>query len=743
MRNRTFLRYIVSYALVLVLPLMALFLFFDRAMIRRYEEELAAEDSSLLLQLRDTMDADLQQLFNLAYAIQNTPSLNPKNIGEDILARRQAIAQLGAYHSIATLPETLIVYRSGDDVCYTGTTTISPEKLFGQQLVYASHTAEDFRRTVDEKSSMVVWPVDSVAQYGGQTADCLTLFISVGAGDVRPKQRTVYVIPVRRLVDRIQSLSGVDASVRITTADGMPLLTVGQADFSALPDGAAADGARVSLGGREYALSGTASRLTGWRYTVLRPLDRLEGPLRSYRRRVAILMVLTMLAGGAVIYALSWRNYRPIRHLAEKARAYAPDKPAGSEMEQVEAVLDSLSEESQTYRSRLENSTESLRQNCLTRLLADPDHGAELLSELRGYNALTDPEARCRVVVIAQKSRLAAWPTEAQVGELMAGSLEITDALVCETPPDRDLQAVILQYGGGAEGNPEEILLFRSRMEEETGLPVSLGVSLCLPAVRLAEAYQQAVQASRMRLVHGKGVAVFYSPQAQTAVSLQDYPVQELEALQWHLLQMDRDSVHACLDRITAGLRREPISFELVRMVCYDAVNVTVRTLMSMREKARPEMSSELLERLLRFESVQELMAGLEAFIDQAFREAARTKENEADHRAEALKQYVRENCLSSDFSLQMAADHFGLTPSNLSHYFKNCTGMGLSEYVQEIRRTEACRLLAETDDPIQEVGRQVGMPNVSSFIRSFKQQTGFTPGQYRLKHARDTDQPK
>ena len=102
------------------------------------------------------------------------------------------------------------------------------------------------------------------------------------------------------------------------------------------------------------------------------------------------------------------------------------------------------------------------------------------------------------------------------------------------------------------------------------------------------------------------------------------------------------------------------------------------------------------------------------------------------DRRIEDMKQYIRANCFRDDFSLQLAADHFGLTPSNLSHYFKNCTGIGLSEYVQDLRLAEACRLLLETEEPIQEIGRRVGMPNGSSFIRSFKQQTGMTPGQYR-----------
>ena len=139
---------------------------------------------------------------------------------------------------------------------------------------------------------------------------------------------------------------------------------------------------------------------------------------------------------------------------------------------------------------------------------------------------------------------------------------------------------------------------------------------------------------------------------------------------------------------------------------------------------------------MVSFDSVEELTGKLKALIRGACSAEQDSGAEKTDQRSENLKQYVRDNCFQSDFSLQMAADHFGLTPSNLSHYFKNCTGLGLSEYVQEVRRTEACRLLAQTDMAIQEIGRQVGMVNVSSFIRFFKQQTGLTPGQYRERHA-------
>ena len=100
--------------------------------------------------------------------------------------------------------------------------------------------------------------------------------------------------------------------------------------------------------------------------------------------------------------------------------------------------------------------------------------------------------------------------------------------------------------------------------------------------------------------------------------------------------------------------------------------------------------------------------------------------------RAQDMQAYIAENCFDENFSLQAMADRFSLTPSNLSHYFKNCTGQGVLEYVQALRKKEAAALLAGTDEPVQVVGERIGMPNVSSFIRFFKQQTGVTPGQYR-----------
>lgn len=66
------------------------------------------------------------------------------------------------------------------------------------------------------------------------------------------------------------------------------------------------------------------------------------------------------------------------------------------------------------------------------------------------------------------------------------------------------------------------------------------------------------------------------------------------------------------------------------------------------------------------------------------------------------------------------------------SRVFREKTGMTFVEYLSFIRILNAQKLLAETDDPISDIAKKVGIPNISYFNRKFKAQNGMTPGHYR-----------
>lgn len=98
----------------------------------------------------------------------------------------------------------------------------------------------------------------------------------------------------------------------------------------------------------------------------------------------------------------------------------------------------------------------------------------------------------------------------------------------------------------------------------------------------------------------------------------------------------------------------------------------------------------------------------------------------------EEVLRFVQENYAGDNFSLQLAADHFGVSLSYLSLFFKEHHGETLLNYYTGLRMKKARELLEHTQLPLKEIVEAVGYSNPSSFIRRFKQLYGVTPGEYK-----------
>lgn len=86
----------------------------------------------------------------------------------------------------------------------------------------------------------------------------------------------------------------------------------------------------------------------------------------------------------------------------------------------------------------------------------------------------------------------------------------------------------------------------------------------------------------------------------------------------------------------------------------------------------------------------------------------------------------------NSNISLSKIARRQNVCVSNLSRKFKVTTGHHFSEFLQQKRIEQACRLLINTNDKISEVAEKSGYNDVKFFHTVFKHITGQTPAQYR-----------
>jgi len=82
--------------------------------------------------------------------------------------------------------------------------------------------------------------------------------------------------------------------------------------------------------------------------------------------------------------------------------------------------------------------------------------------------------------------------------------------------------------------------------------------------------------------------------------------------------------------------------------------------------------------------------------------------------------------------SLRDVAREVGMTPGHLTTIVRRRTGRTVGDWIIERRMAEARKLLADSDLPVQEVARRVGIPDPGYFSRLFRRTHGTSPRSWR-----------
>jgi AraC-like DNA-binding protein len=89
-------------------------------------------------------------------------------------------------------------------------------------------------------------------------------------------------------------------------------------------------------------------------------------------------------------------------------------------------------------------------------------------------------------------------------------------------------------------------------------------------------------------------------------------------------------------------------------------------------------------------------------------------------------------NNYEKSISLNNAAEIANLSTTAFCRFFKERTRKSFTEFVNEVRIGEACKMLSKDDFNISQICYEVGFNNISNFNRKFKEITNLTPKHYR-----------
>ena len=93
---------------------------------------------------------------------------------------------------------------------------------------------------------------------------------------------------------------------------------------------------------------------------------------------------------------------------------------------------------------------------------------------------------------------------------------------------------------------------------------------------------------------------------------------------------------------------------------------------------------------------------------------------------------HVSQHLFDTELTLQTTAESLSLNKTYLANLFKKETGGTFTAYVNGRRIEHAIFLLNTSDNQIQAIASECGIPDVTYFTRIFKDLKGMTPSQYR-----------
>ncbi len=725
--RRPFLRYIGTYVIVLLIPIIFFVLLFRM----NFLEQLRSEATARLAMEADAaigrVESELRQLRNLSYRIEHNPQFISIRIQDPVTAI-EAQRALFAANFINDLIEEVAYFPHGIQPVYSSNSPYSRETYFGRILDLEPHERRLLENVVESANKPTLLSLPR-----REPLEPLVVMVDVlpqaGAGR---KGVLVYSLSAAQLRSQFESiLHWSDAYARLWTPEG-EVLTVG-------------------------------TPTSGWdaaRLTVERTLDDLglvmefsvseDALLAEWNRSILLLLGalgVILVVSLPLVYLFSSWHYRPIERIGsflEQTFRIEPDTRHLSDA--VEQQIQKLLSQRESLSGQIDASSHLVRRQLLVKMIRGDVHPKERFLELCREHELDLSGERFAVVMAALDPPGSEHELTTLENALNATLIHAKVAGVVDLETDQ-IAAVVVGHGDVGSDLLAELpsTLHQALMElgdsaRRTGGDGTRPVALALAAGSIvsqielvSQSYLEARSALEHRFTRGMNQLFVFGDVLGGEHSRYEYPVAELARLETLVKSIQPDRIPELLTEVFADVRAQNPPLSVARMVSYDCANTMIRA----AAHALPGRNAELwalidalsLARVKTIGEAEEHMRAMSVKLCELLTEAESQRSEDS---FSWVLRFVDEHAYDSDFSANTVADYCGRSLSGFSHLFRSQTGTTFREHLHRLRMERACEFLRSTEMPVGEVVRRVGYADATSFIRKFKHEIGVTPAQYR-----------
>ncbi|BCJ97120.1 helix-turn-helix domain-containing protein [Anaerocolumna chitinilytica] len=760
-RNKIFMRFLVSYVLILFIPLIVMPLIFNISydMIEKKEEDMR---SLLNSDCCANMDAAIKKIDSMAVSLEKNTSMykllymtaQPTNGTKDIMQLYQARNEMNALITYAGFDYDFALYFNGPDLVYDGSSIIyGRENYYSQRVSYSGLNYKAFKEQVLDQyhnrdvlgNIKMINKKNFTKEYNFQTKQGVLYMVSLPYLNnyKHNSPATMTVLISDTILSALDYVPVGDYGCAFITDENQNIIygTYGE-KFSLPRDPFTFKDSKGSfykkLNGQLSLITYTKSAYNGWCYVSISPIEEIMGGIAYIKHLFYSIMFILFIVGLILCIQFSRRNSIPLEDIL-----YEFQSKDGSNILSLSAL------------------------------------GKEMRTMLKNNEEMTLAIAEQRIILVRafyEKLLNGAFNNELEI---------LVNAKYLELDLKADMYAFILFSFGTAESN----------LEEETFSDKNL---VQLFTEHLAVPRMQFRTYTHVMSFEKLGVLIFFtSSDAKTnKIMLEEAFTTELNEIH----EKFSEEIRCCCGNLYTNLSDIPLSYNEAVMTMDQIINQIPNSRVNFYEDMVTEPSFYFYPNVIEMKLKSLVSAGnlaeTEQLLDYIFTENLKKRnlsqstiiklfmdmqtgiirllqefklnihihglfkvnlnilntENECERILEAYRRiifaikstpsdsllfedmlgFINENYHNNLLSVSLMAREFHMSESYFSQYFKKYVDQTFSKYLETIRINKACELIKQKELTIEEIAERVGYTSSLSFRRAFKKVVGIPPSGYR-----------
>lgn len=384
--RKTFLRYFITYSLILLLPIMVLGSFTHLRFVKNMRENAARKQLDSLVNTVDVVDMKWSDLEQFLLQLQSNSLFSMRSLQKDSFQIMKAQNELHTFAISNSFAKDIFFYLRDTNIFFSYNSTYNPDWFASSIYKYETMSDSEFKQLLNGTNTMysredtsadgtlsslfLPFPLYSPSPYA-------TAMITIDSGTFHKIcSSQLYGSGFLVIFDRFGNpMSLLNCPENFPIDELIP---------SGLPEQYAG---LYSIDGIDYLTCRADSQVNGWQYFSFVPYSDALMEVQTLERDTILILIVTVLFGAIFIFLFSCYNYNPIHKLTKLVQSYQK-QPAGigssNELQWVQDIFVQTVENGNTLQQHFIENHDSIQRLLLSSFL----HGQiESVEELNAKGA--------------------------------------------------------------------------------------------------------------------------------------------------------------------------------------------------------------------------------------------------------------------------------------------------------------------------------------------------------------------